>query len=135
VLFRSGATLDGSLRSGIWLARAEFTHQDAEDADTGTRLVRRARQYGSASLSATSGAWRGSLEWVVSGARFGTADNADGSRMGGYGLANLHAAYMLTPQWSVSARLNNALDKHYELVQGYNTPRRNLFVALAYSSL
>jgi vitamin B12 transporter len=130
-----GATLDGSLRSGIWFARAEFTHQDAVDAETGTRLVRRARQYASASLAAASGPWRGGIEWVVSGARFGNADNDEASRIGGYGLVNLHAARELAPQWTLSARLNNGLDKRYELVQGYNTPRRNLFVALAYSSL
>ena len=41
----------------------------------------------------------------------------------------------LTPNWSVSVRLNNALGKRYELVQGYNTPGRNLFVWLAYAEL
>ena len=130
-----GATLDASLREGLWTARGEFTRQDAEDADTGTRLVRRARQYGSASLAAASGPWRAGAEWVVSGGRFGAADNADSSHIGGYGVLNLNAAWTLTPNWSVSARLNNALGKHYELVQGYNTPGRNLFVSLAYTDL
>ncbi len=55
--------------------------------------------------------------------------------MGGYGLVNLTANWFVTPSWSLSARLNNAADKRYELVQGYNTPGRNLFVSLAYSAL
>ena len=42
--------------------------------------------------------------------------------MGGYGLVNLNASWFVTPSWSLSARLNNAADKRYELVQGYNTP-------------
>jgi len=130
-----GLTLDGSLRQGIWQARAELTHQEAEDADTGLRLVRRAKQLGSASLNAADGPWRAGIEWVASGDRFGTAANSDTSRMGGYALVNLTAGWALTPQWSLSARLNNVADKHYELVQGYNTPGRNLFVALAYSAL
>jgi vitamin B12 transporter len=130
-----GATLDASFSEGMWTARGEFTHQQAEDADTGTRLVRRARQFGSASLSATTGAWRAGVEWVLSGERFGTAANTEASRMGGYSLVNLNASWFVTPSWSLSARLNNAADKRYELVQGYNTPGRNLFVSLAYSAL
>jgi vitamin B12 transporter len=130
-----GATLDASISDGMWTARGEFTHQQAEDADTGSRLVRRARQYGSASLSATTGAWRAGVEWVLSGDRFDTAANSEASRMGGYGLVNLNASWFVTPSWSLSARLNNAADKRYELVQGYNTPGRNLFVSLAYAGL
>ncbi len=130
-----GATLDAAFSEGMWTARGEFTHQQAEDADTGTRLVRRARQFGSASLSATTGAWRAGVEWVLSGERFGTAANTEASRMGGYSLVNLNASWFVTPSWSLSARLNNAADKRYELVQGYNTPGRNLFVSLAYSAL
>jgi len=130
-----GATLDASFSDGMWTARGEFTHQQAEDTDTGSRLVRRARQYGSASLSATTGAWRAGVEWVLSGDRFDTAANSEASRMGGYGLVNLNASWFVTPSWSLSARLNNAADKRYELVQGYNTPGRNLFVSLAYAGL
>lgn len=130
-----GATLDASFSEGMWTARGEFTHQQAEDADTGSRLVRRARQFGSAGLSATTGSWRAGVEWVLSGDRFGTAANTEASRMGGYGLVNLNASWFVTPSWSLSARLNNAADKRYELVQGYNTPGRNLFVSLAYSAL
>ncbi len=130
-----GVTLDASWRSDVWTARGEFTHQDAEDADTGARLVRRARQYGSASLGVVLGPWRGGVEWVVSGERFGAASNSAASRMGGYGLVNLNASWAVTPRWTVAARLNNVADRKYELVQGYNTPGSNLFVSLAYADL
>lgn len=130
-----GVTLDASWRSDIWTARGEFTHQDAEDADTGKRLVRRARQYGSASLGVVQGPWRGGVEWVVSGDRFGAAGNGAASRMAGYGLVNLNASWAVTPRWTLAARLNNVADRKYELVQGYNTPGSNLFVSLAYADL
>lgn len=130
-----GATLDAAWRADVWTLRGEFTHQDAEDADTGKRLVRRARQYGSASLGVVLGAWRGGVEWVVSGDRFGTASNSEASRMGGYSLVNLNASWAVTPAWTLAARLNNLIDKRYELVQGYNTPGSNLFVSLSYSAL
>ena len=130
-----GATLDAAWREGIWTARGELTRQDAEDADTGTRLVRRARVYGSASVGVALGDWRAGAEWVGSGERYGAASNSEASRMGGYGLVNLTAAWSVAPRWTLAARLNNAADKGYELVQGYNTPARNLFVSLAYSDL
>jgi vitamin B12 transporter len=34
----------------------------------------------------------------------------------------------------VSARLNNVADKKYELNRNYNTPGRNVFVALEYAA-
>lgn len=130
-----GVTLDAAWRADVWTARGELTRQDAEDADTGLRLVRRARQYGSASLGVVLGPWRGGVEWVVSGERFGAASNSPASRMGGYGLVNLNASWAVTPEWTLAARLNNLANKRYELVQGYNTPGSNLFVSLAYAAL
>ncbi|TXC67213.1 TonB-dependent receptor [Piscinibacter aquaticus] len=71
-----GATLDAARRADIWTLRGEFTHQDAEDADTGQRLVRRARQYGSASVGVTLGTGAaGSSGWsaAIASARRATA--------------------------------------------------------------
>ncbi|MBS0436643.1 MAG: TonB-dependent receptor, partial [Proteobacteria bacterium] len=93
------------------------------------------RQYGSASLGVVQGPWRGGIEWVVSGDRFGAASNSAASRMGGYGLVNLNASWAVTPRWTLAARLNNLTGRRYELVQGYNTPGSNLFVSLAYADL
>ena len=59
---------------------------------------------------------------------------AANSRLHGYGLLNLTAGYTVTKDWSVHARWNNVLDREYELVQFFNTPRSNLFVWLAYQS-
>ncbi len=129
-----GATLNAAFVESAWNARAEFTRQDAIDADAGNRLPRRARQYGSASLSITPGPWRAGAELVGSGSRFDNAANSAASRMGGYALLNLQAALAVTPEFTLSARLNNATDKPYELAQGYNTPGRNVFVALEYAA-
>ncbi len=128
-----GATLNASFVESAWNARAEFTRQEAIDADAGTRLPRRARQYGSASLGITPGPWRASAELVGSGSRFDNAANSVASRMGGYVLLNVQAALAVTPEFTLSVRLNNATDKPYELAQGYNTPGRNVFVALEYA--
>lgn len=127
-----GSTVNAAYRAGLWEARAEWTHQNAVNADTGTQLVRRAKNHGTAGLVAASGRWRYGIDLVASGARFDAASNDPASRMGGYGLVNLHASYALAPEWTLSARLANASDKAFEQVRGYNTPGRNLFLVLAY---
>jgi vitamin B12 transporter len=129
-----GATLNAALVQALWTGRAEFTLQDATDEQTGNRLPRRARQYASASVNVRPGPWRVGLEWAAQGERFDSASNSAASRMAGYALFNLQGAYVISPELSVLARLNNAGDRHYELAQGYNTPGRNVFVALEYAA-
>ncbi|WP_157267586.1 TonB-dependent receptor domain-containing protein [Azohydromonas aeria] len=126
-----GATLDAGWRTAQWSAHAEATFQQPEDTATDHLLPRRARRFGSAGLDWTPGPWRAGVEVVGSGARFNELSNTN--RLGGYVLLNLKAAYALTPELSVLARLNNLTDKGYELAHGYNTPGRNLFVALEYA--
>ena len=51
---------------------------------------------------------------------------------GGYFLAALWAKFALTPAWSVTARLDNALNRQYELANGYNTAGRAGSIATRY---
>lgn len=127
-----GTTLNTAYAGSGWSGRAEWTHQNAVDDATGLQLVRRARDHGSASVETTTGPWRGGAEWVLSGARYDSAANSPASRMGGYGLLNLRAGRVLTPELTLSLKLNNAADKAYELAQGYNTAGRHWLLALEY---
>jgi vitamin B12 transporter len=52
--------------------------------------------------------------------------------MGGYALVNLTADYALPGGWTLFARLDNALDKHYELVADYNTAGASVFAGVRY---
>jgi vitamin B12 transporter len=47
-------------------------------------------------------------------------------------LLNLSAAWTLSRSWTLSARLDNAGDRGYTLVRGYDTPGRRLQVGLAW---
>jgi vitamin B12 transporter len=129
-----GATLGVGYTAGAWRTRLEWTHQNPVDEDTGARLPRRARNLGSAGLAMAPGPWRAGIDVVASGERFDNAFAPPPPRLAGYVVVNLHAAYALTDAFSVSARLNNAADRSYELVQGYNTPRRNVFVGVRYAA-
>jgi vitamin B12 transporter len=113
---------------------AEVTHHDPTDLGTGKQLVRRAKTFGSLNLDKEVGAWTLGGELVASGHRFDRADNSPSSRLGGYALLNLRASYALSRDFSVAARWNNVLDREYELVRGFNTPRSNGFVEIRYSS-
>ena len=52
---------------------------------------------------------------------------------GGYLLAALRGKLNLSPAWSVSARLDNALNRHYALADGYSTAGRDASISTRYS--
>lgn len=113
-------------------ANAHLTLQNPVDEATGQMLPRRAKDFGSLGLIKTSGSWTLGAEVVGSSARFDQADEAEGTRMHGYALLNLTAAYALDREWSIRARWNNVFDREYELAQNFNTPGSNVFVAVQY---
>jgi vitamin B12 transporter len=129
-----GATLDAAWSTPAWQLRGEWTAQQASDVATGTRLPRRARHHGSASIDHAWSSWRGGIDLVAAGSRFDDVANSPDARMGGYLIAHLHVAQDLGAGWQWTARIENVADKAYELARGYNTPRRGLFVALKYAT-
>ena len=52
---------------------------------------------------------------------------------GGYLLAAVYGELNVTPAWSVTARLDNALNRNYQLANGYNTGGRAASVSTRYS--
>jgi vitamin B12 transporter len=67
-------------------------------------------------------------EVVASSARFDDAANT--RRMGGYALLNLTAEYRFGSRWTILARLDNALDKRYELAADFKTAGANAFLGV-----
>ncbi|MFO1216816.1 MAG: TonB-dependent receptor [Burkholderiaceae bacterium] len=129
-----GATLAGSLAWAGWRVSGELTHQDARDADTGARLVRRARVHGRAGAAFTAGAWEAGLDAAGAGARYDSAANTPASRMGGYVLLDAFARWTLQGGLALSGRVRNALDKRYQLAQGYNTAPRQFVLSVEYTA-
>ena len=114
-----------------WQTRAQATVQSPRDEMTGAQLRRRAKEYGSVGAERNLGPLRFGAEVVGSGERYDSTNEAPNTRLHGYGLLNLTAGYAFSRDWSVNARWNNVLDRDYELIQFFNTPRSNLFVWLA----
>lgn len=125
-----GVTLAYAGQFGVWSVRAAYDWLDARNEDTDLRLGRRARDKATLAVTRQWGAWETGAEWVGVGPRFNT--NAETDEMGGYGLVNLTARYVLGKELSIEGRINNLLDKNYETVSGYNTAGFNAFIGLRY---
>jgi vitamin B12 transporter len=128
-----GVELSYAGRFGATHARAKLTLQDPQSLPTGAQLQRRAKRHGSVAVSHGRGAWRFGVEAVASGARFDSADEAPGTRLAGYGVVNLTAAWQASPEWSVDVRWNNVGDKDYELVQGFAVPGANVLATVRWT--
>jgi vitamin B12 transporter len=110
--------------------RGALTVQRPEDRDTGRQLRSRARRFGSLGASRNFGAWDVSGDIVMNGNRFDSANESAATRMGGYTLLNTTVGYRIDKTWRIDVSGQNLTDKRYELAQGYNTPRRGIFVTL-----
>lgn len=122
--------LEGSWQGhvGATDVRVAATLQNPVNETQNQDLDRRARRFASMAVNRAFGAWRVGGEWLVSGAR----NDSGGGRLGGYGIVNLSARYNITKSWYVSARIDNLLDKDYELAYAYNTPKRGAYVTLGW---
>lgn len=124
--------LEAALRTQIWGNALALTmvSQDPKNLETGKRLARRARTYGTLSASRVVAG----VEW---GAKVYAADERKDSDysdtvLPGYAIASFYASKEIEPGWTLRGRIENAFDRKYELASGYNTPGAGVFVTLQY---
>ncbi|MGH8253354.1 MAG: TonB-dependent receptor plug domain-containing protein [Steroidobacteraceae bacterium] len=129
-----GLELSWDLQLDAWSAHAEANWQDPRNLVDDSQLLRRARQSVAVSGARRCAFGEFGLDVLQAGPR-ADSDVASGApvRDGGYTLLSLHAKWTISPSWSLTARLENALDHRYELASGYNTSGRALFVATRFS--
>lgn len=117
----------GTVWAGVSV-KTNYTYQSPEDDATGNLLARRARQHGALDLAKSLGAWTVGAQAIATSARYNDAANT--TRLGGYTIVNLRTTYQVNKEWRAIAKLNNAFNKDYQTVSGYNTPGANIFVGL-----
>ena len=83
-------------------------------------------------LSKTSGKWNRNINWSAHSWAW-DKDNHSNGKLGGYGLLNLSTSYDFTENLNVYLTRNNALDKDYEMAQGYKTLGKTSTFGLTYS--
>lgn len=116
---------------GAFNLAANYNYQDPRDVATGRQLARRATNFGMASLGQTLGNWEWRVELQATDRRFDT--DANTTKLGGYALTNLYAAYRLERNWSLFARVNNIFDRDYQVISDFATPGLNAFAGIRYS--
>jgi vitamin B12 transporter len=128
----TGATFAYESWFSTYHFKASADFQDPRDNSTHLLLARRGREHGVLYIGDKLGDLELGAELTATGMRYD--DTANQNRLAGYALLNLTAAYALSKQWSVNARLNNAFNKEYTtaLAYGmpYNNPGTDLFVSL-----
>jgi len=123
-----GVELSGGWQQAGLALRASLTYQDPEDRDTGDRLKRRARTFGRVDVDYTLAAWSVGTTLRAAGDRRDTQFSFPygDTTTAGYGVVDLRTAWQVTPTVELSAKLENAFDKEYQLADGYNTQDRYL---------
>jgi vitamin B12 transporter len=112
---------------------AHLTFQNPRDGLTGQILQRRAKQFGSASVSRDWNDWNAGMEVRYSGVRHDYDPvSFNAVTLPGYQLLNLTSRYQIEKNLHVSARVDNLFNRNYSEAYGYNTLGRSLFVGLTY---
>jgi vitamin B12 transporter len=133
-------TLQGTTLTGAWQGKtvnagASWDWLDARDSSgsgtDGKWLTRRAKNSGTAYAGAKFGAFDARAEVKAQSRRFENAANTQ--TMGGYALVNLAAGWQADKNWRVEAKLNNVLDKEYEIARNYNTDGINGMLLMRWS--
>ena len=129
-----GLEASWELHLAPWSARAEANLQDPRNLTNDSPLLRRSKQSFTLSGAREIGRGEVGIDLLASGPRPDLdALTFSPVQDGGYLLAAIRGKLNLTPAWSVSARLDNALNRHYQLANGYNTAGRDASISTRYT--
>jgi vitamin B12 transporter len=119
-----GFSLAHEVELGVWTIAGSGDLLDARDTGTGAPLPRRAREAARFAVERRQGAFKVGATLVHVGERDGLSP---------YTSIDLRADWRAAPDWTLALRLNNAANRRYETVQGYNQAGREWYLALRYS--
>lgn len=107
-----------------------LVQQDPWSVTDNEQLGRRARHYGSVDIS------RPFLNYEVGARFYATGERKDSHynayMLPGYSTLAFYASRKIDNEWTARVKLENALDRQYQLAYGYNTPGRGIYATLQY---
>jgi len=103
-----------------------LTLQDPTNAESGERLLRRARTLAAVTVWQPVGSWRVGAQWAYVGSRIDVGDVT----LGSYSLIDLLVQWDVGRGAQVFGRIENLFDKKYQTTYGYNQPSLGAFVGL-----
>jgi vitamin B12 transporter len=125
-----GVELEYRFDRGGWTAGGNATWQEAENADTGLALLRRADRKAHADVGYR---WSNGFELGVDADY--VSDRPDfGADLDAFTLVHLRAAWQFAPAWRIEGRVENVGDRDYAWAYGYNTPDRSAMLSLVWNA-
>ena len=118
-----GVELELGTKIGQWSLSGSLNFLDATDEATGLELVRRPEQTLKISVDRAFGNFGFGADLLAENGRFDVDTELDS-----FQLVNLRAAYKITDKFNISAKVGNLFDEDYELISGFNTEDRSIFV-------
>ncbi|TPQ29478.1 TonB-dependent receptor domain-containing protein [Methylomonas koyamae] len=115
-----------------WQNKLNLGLLSPRNRETNLNLARRAEQSLSYDLSRSIGAVDVGGHVLAQGPRYD--DRANTRKVDGFVTVDLRTAYHIDKHWTLSAKLNNLLDKQYQTVDTYNTAGRNFFFSIHYNN-
>lgn len=125
-----GVEADLNGNSGAWLWRVQGSFDKAIDKETNQQLLRRPELKGFTSISYQF-ANNTSLGSEISA--FSNRSDINGN-LPGYTIFNVLADWNITQNWQIEARLENLFNVQYQLLDGYNTADRSIFLRIIYQA-
>ncbi len=115
-----------------WQLDTNIDFNQAINKSTNLQKGRRPNRSIGVNLSKASGKWQRSINWSAKSWVW-DKDNHSNGKLGGYGLLNLSTSYDFNEDLSAYLNINNALNKDYEMAQGYNTLGRNIYLGISHT--
>lgn len=112
-----------------------LTHQTPVNDDPNLAVLNKARDFGSFDLAYAQNQTTelgGRVYATTSRTTLNPASNKVPTA--GYGVIKLYANRHLTREWTAGVSLDNAFNRQYQHLAGYNTAPRSLFVSLRYQA-
>jgi len=120
---------DATLGAGFRLQLA-YTHDDAFDLDPTTRALRVPADSGSGALFWDHGPAELGVTVRSEGQQADTSFDFNPTERPGFTMANLVGSYALNRHVTLTGRLENLANTHYQEVSGYAEPGRSVFVGI-----
>lgn len=122
----TGVELQGDWRiSDAFGVSASYAYTDAQDGQTGARLLRVPEHAGSVTLDWTDGVWRAALTVRHEG------EQADaGGVRDGFTVARVSGGYQLSDDIELTLRVENLTDEPYQEVLGYGETGRAAYAGI-----
>jgi vitamin B12 transporter len=115
-----------------WNSKLNMNLLSPKNRESNARLPRRAEKTLSYDLSRSFGQFDLGANVLAQADRFD--DTLNKTKVAGYVTVDLRSAYHLSKNWTLSAKLNNLLDKQYQTINTYNTADRNFFLSIHYNN-